>query len=83
MGNRRASLPGGAGIVVQTYYRGCKEYGNLQVDQGGRVKELPFQRRRSVAGNPGLKQENSKLKRRASDLRLEKLVLKEIPSEEI
>jgi putative transposase len=55
-----------AGIVEQTYYRWRKEYGGLKVDQARWLKEL--------------EQENSKLKRRVSELSLEKLVLKDIAS---
>jgi putative transposase len=56
-----------AGIVEQTYYRWRKEYGGLQVDQARRLKEL--------------EQENVKLKGLVSELSLEKLVLKDIASE--
>ena len=51
-------------ITDQTYYRWRKEYGGLQVDQARRLKEL--------------EQENAKLKRIVANLRLEKLVLKDI-----
>jgi putative transposase len=39
-------------LVEQTYFRWCKEYGGLQVDQAKRLKEL----------------ENSKLKRLVANL---------------
>jgi putative transposase len=55
------------GITEQTYYRWRKEYAGLQVDQARRLKEL--------------EQENAKLKGLASELSLEKLVLKESPRE--
>jgi putative transposase len=55
-----------AGIVEQTYFRWCEEYGGLQVDQAKRLKEL--------------EQENSKLKRLAANLSLDNLVLKEFIS---
>ena len=55
-----------AGIVEQTCFRWCKEYGGLQVDQARRLKEL--------------EQENSKLQRLLANLSLEKLVLKDIAS---
>ena len=55
-----------SGITEQTYYRWRKEFGGLQVDQARRLKEL--------------EQENAKLKRLVSELRLEKLVLKDIAS---
>jgi putative transposase len=50
----------------QTYYRWRKEYGGLKVDRARRLKEL--------------EQENAKLKRLVWELRLEKLVLKDIAS---
>lgn len=53
-------------VAEQTYYRWCKEYGGLQVDQAKRLKDL--------------EQENAKLKRLVSELSLEKLVLKDIAS---
>lgn len=46
------------------YYRWRKEFGGLQVDQALRFKEL--------------EQENAKLKRLVAELRLDKLVLKDI-----
>ena len=55
-----------AEITEQSYYRWRKEYGGLQVDQARRLKQL--------------ESENSKLKRRVSELSLEKLILKDIAS---
>jgi transposase-like protein len=54
------------GITEQTYYRWRKEYGDLQVDQARRLKEL--------------EQENSRLKRVVANLSLDNLVLKDIAS---
>ena len=54
------------GVSDYTYYRWRKEYGGLQVDQAGRLKEL--------------EQENAKLKRLVAELSLDKLVLKDIAS---
>jgi len=51
-------------ITEQTYYRWRREYGGLPVDQAKRLKEL--------------ESENTKLKRLAANLSLEKLVLKDI-----
>jgi Transposase len=56
------------GITDQAYYRWRKEYGGLQVDHARRLKEL--------------EQENAKLKRLVADLSLDKLVLKDIASED-
>jgi hypothetical protein len=53
-------------ITEQTYNRWRKEYGSLQVDQAGRLKEL--------------EQENAKLKRLVAGLSLDKLVLNDITS---
>jgi hypothetical protein len=53
-----------AEVVEQTYFRWCKEYGGLQVDQARRLREL--------------EQENTKLKRLVTELSLDKLVLKDI-----
>jgi transposase-like protein len=53
-----------AGIVEQTYYRWCKEYGGLKVDQAKRLKEL--------------EQENGKLKRLVAELSLDKQILQDI-----
>ena len=47
---------------------GAREFGGLQVDQAQRLREL--------------EQENAELKRLASELSLEKLVLKDIQSRE-
>ena len=51
------------GVVEQTYYRWRKQYGGMGVDQ---LKEL----RR-------LQKENAQLRRAASDLTLDKLIMKE------
>ena len=51
------------GVVEQTYYRWRKQYGGMGVDQ---LKELKR-----------LQKENEQLRRAISDLRLDKLILKE------
>ena len=51
------------GITDQTYYRWRKEYGGLRVDQAKRLKEL--------------EQENTRLKKVAADLIVDKAILKE------
>lgn len=51
-------------LTEQLYYPWRKEYGGLQADQVRRLKEL----------------ENAKLKRLASELSLERLILKYIAS---
>ena len=51
------------GIVEQTYYRWRKQYGGMGIDQ---LKELKR-----------LHKENAQLRRAVSDLRLDKLILKE------
>ena len=53
-----------AEITKQTYYRWKKEYGNLEVDQAKRLKELEH--------------ENARLKKLVADLALDKDMLKEI-----
>lgn len=53
-----------AEITKQTYYRWKKEYGNLEVDQAKRLKELEH--------------ENARLKKLVADLALDKEMLKEI-----
>jgi putative transposase len=55
-----------AGIVEPTYYRWRNQFGNLQVDQAKRLKEL--------------EQENAKLRRLVAELSLDKLLLKDIIS---
>lgn len=55
-----------ASITEQTYYRWRKEYGELQVDQAKRLKEL--------------ESENAKLKRLVANLSLDNLVLKDFAS---
>jgi putative transposase len=56
-----------AEIVEQAYFRWRKEYGGLQVDQAKPLKEL--------------EQGNAKPKRLIAELSLDKLVLKDIASE--
>ena len=51
------------GVVEQTYYRWRKQYGGMGIDQ---LKELKR-----------LQKENAQLSRAASDLTLDKLILKE------
>jgi transposase-like protein len=51
------------GISEQTYYRWRKEYGGLKVSQARRLKDL--------------ERENSRLKKAAAELTLDKLILKE------
>lgn len=51
-------------ITKQSYYRWKKEYGNLEVDQAKRLKELEH--------------ENARLKKLVADLALDKEMLKEI-----
>lgn len=51
-------------ITKQTYYRWKKEFGNLEVDQAKRLKELEH--------------ENARLKKLVADLALDKEMLKEI-----
>ena len=53
-----------AEIVEQTYYRCCREFGGLKVDQARRLKDRELK--------------NAKLKRLVTNLSLEKLVLKDI-----
>ena len=53
-----------AGIHTQTYYRWCKEYGGLKLEQAKRMKEL--------------EKENTRLKRLVAELSLEKQVLKDV-----
>ena len=52
------------GIAEQTYYRWCKEYGSLSVDQARRLKEM--------------EKENIRLKKLVADLSLDKAILKEV-----
>ena len=51
------------GVTEQTYYRCRREYGGLKVDQAKRLKELET--------------ENQRLRKTASDLTLDKLILAE------
>jgi transposase-like protein len=52
------------GITDQTYYRWCKEYGGLKVDQARRFKEI--------------EKENTRLKRVVADQALDLAILKEV-----
>ena len=51
------------GISEQTYYKWRREYGGLKLDQAKRLKDL--------------ERENERLKKAASELTLDKLILKE------
>jgi putative transposase len=51
------------GVSDHTYYRWCKEYGGMRVDQAHRLKEL--------------EQENSRLKKLVADISLDNAILKE------
>ena len=51
------------GVSEVTYYRWRQEYGGLKIEQVKRLKEL--------------EQENARLRRAASDLTLDKLILQE------
>ena len=55
-----------AGISQQSFYRWRKEYGDLEIDQAKRFKEL--------------ERENVRLKRLVADLSLEKQILKDVAS---
>jgi transposase-like protein len=52
------------GIAEQTYYRWRKAYGGMKVGQAKRLKELEV--------------ENARLKRAVADLKVDKLILKEV-----
>ena len=52
------------GVSDVTYYRWRKEYGDMQVDQAKRMKEL--------------EQKNSRLKKIVADLSLDNAILKEV-----
>ena len=54
------------GVTQFTYYRWRKEFGGLKTDQVKRLKEL--------------EEENERLRKAASDLTLEKLILREAAS---
>ena len=51
-------------VTDQTYYRWCKAYGGMKVDQAKRLKQLEA--------------ENARLKRAVADLTVDKLILKEV-----
>ena len=55
-----------AGISQQSFYRWRKEYGDLEIDQAKRFKQL--------------ERENVRLKRLVADLSLEKQILKDVAS---
>ena len=52
------------GVAEQTYYRWRREYGSLSVDQAKRLKEV--------------EKENTRLRKLAADLFLDKAILKEV-----
>ena len=52
------------GIAPQSYYRWCKEYGGMKVEQAKRLKER--------------EQENSRVKKLVADLSLDNSILKEV-----
>lgn len=54
------------GIHQQTYYKWCREYGGLRMDQAKRLKEL--------------EKENNRLKRLLAESELDKAILKEAAS---
>ena len=51
------------GVTEQTYYRWCREYGGMRVEQARRLKDL--------------EKENSRLKRLVADISLDNAILKE------
>ncbi len=51
------------GVTEQTYYRWCKEYGGMRLEQAKRLKEL--------------EKENSRLKKLVADISLDNAILKE------
>ena len=51
------------GIKEQTYYKWCKEYGGMRINQTKRLKEI--------------EQENTRLKKLVADLSLDNAILKE------
>lgn len=61
-GSTFIDVAGKLGIAEQTYYRWCKEYGNMWVDQAKRLKELEL--------------ENTRLKKLVADLSLDNAILK-------
>ena len=54
-------------IAEQTYYRWCKEYGGLRIEQARRLKSL--------------EKENARLKKLVADLSLDNAILKEAAGE--
>jgi putative transposase len=55
-----------AAISEQSYFRWRKEYGDLQIEQARRLKDL--------------ERENARLRRLVADLSLEKQILKDVAS---
>ena len=53
-----------AGVSEQSYYRWCKQYGGMKIDQAKKYKEL--------------ERENTQLKKLVADLSLDNAMLKEI-----
>ncbi len=51
------------GITEQTYYRWCREYGGLRIEQAKKLKNL--------------EKENTRLKKLVADLSLDNAILKE------
>jgi len=62
-GERAGVICRGLGISEQSYYRWCRDYGGLKLDQAKKLKDL--------------ERENERLKRAVSELTLDKLILKE------
>jgi len=54
------------GISEQTYYRWCKEYGGMRMEQARRLKEL--------------EKENTRLKKLVAELSLDNAILKDVAS---
>ena len=65
-GQTTADVARKLGIAEQTYYRWCKEYGGLRLDQAKRLREL--------------EKENSRLKRLLAEQALDHAILKEAAS---
>ena len=52
------------GVTEQTYYRWCKEYGGMRIEQAKRLKDL--------------EKENARLKKLVADISLDNAILKEV-----